>query len=113
MNLFDSFHDASFRMDRNLGGVTGKKAEDDELFEDPGNWQKLFDHKRSQYYFYNHETEEVEWIKDYKSHPKDRQPPIGAFLLNNVPTRGVLAHEGAGRHGGPNTHRARHICAAL
>ena len=63
-NLFDSFHNASFRTDRNSRGVTGKPAEDEDLFEDPDNWQRMFSEERNQYYFYNHETEEVEWIKN-------------------------------------------------
>ena len=70
--------------------MTGKPAEDNDLFEDPDNWQRLFSEERNQYYFYNHETEEVEWIKKNKSHPKDQQPPVGSFLLNNVPVRGLL-----------------------
>ena len=76
-NLFDSFHNASFRTDRNSRGVTGKPAEDEDLFEDPDNWQRMFSEKRNQYYFYNHETEQVEWIKNNKSHPRDnQQPPV-------------------------------------
>ena len=96
-NLFDSIHNASFRTDHNSRGMAGKPAEDEDLFEDPENWQRMFSEKRNQYYFFNHETEEVEWIEDNQSHPRDhQQPPVGSFLLGDVPARGTLVHQGDG-----------------